>query len=886
MTQPTRPQIAAEKSLGGYTQRHARKLYIGELGNNSGTVDDTARTTSGQDFVFVRLNQDANQVVSALAAASFPHIADVIVVLELVERKGAPYYQVLGIAPNIVYSTADTTWSGVPGEHASQHERRDRGAGGFDPLDVYTRALVNLRARAQITPDLTVHVERGFYIFTSVKEYVGGNSAAFVPPAAVSSQRWDLLYLGSDDALHIVSGAVVSGFGTPVYPACPTNAIPIAYVLLRTAQTSILETDITDARVLWTANQPGGGVAPDSAQYLTLALNGSLTSERVLTAGNGITLTDGGANGNATLSQTAASAGIDTDANVFSVHHSLGGGGNQASPGDHVHPAGNGNLTLASDGGWCWFGDPRAVYYNNQTYFGYIDKSGNIKIRSFNHISQTLSAEFTLHAALEVDDHDNPSILIRASDKRIIVFYSKHVGNVIYERISTNPEDISSFQVETTMDPGSGASGYTYPNPVQLTGETNSPIYLFFRRHNLDGSHPWIAYTKSTDGGVTWGAQVLVAGPDVTYAKVAQNGVDRIDLAVSNHPNEALDHSVYHFYYQGGNYYKSNGTLIASALPLALSDLTKVYDGVATYGWIWDIAIDVEGNPAIAYTTYPGGTADHRYNYAKWVNGAWATNQIVAEGNGSMAVSGAGFEYYSGGVVLDHQDPTIAYLSKYVSSKFEIWKYQTPDNGTTWTGTAITSGSSDKNVRPVAVRNHASDLKFLWLEGTYTSYTNYDLSVKGYGSGVTSFAPSGNTPQDVASANAVGSGTNPPHDDHVHKGVHSLAKQGDTALYGDVTLTGTGGITLTRSSQNIAIDGSGISGGGSHLHGLARWIADGAASAFDLPDIAEYVDSVTDAGVDVDALNYSLSADGTQVTFASVPTAANILQCNYVIMGA
>lgn len=252
MSTPTRPQLNAEKSLGGYTQRHARKLYIGELGNNSGIVDDTARTTSGQDFVFVRLNQDANQVVSALAATSFPHVADIIVILELVERKGAPYYQVLGIAPNIVYSTATATWSGVPGEHASQHERRDRNAGGFDPLDVYTRALVNLRARAQTTPDLTLHVEHGFYIFSSVKEYLGGNSPAFVPPAAASSQRWDLLYLGNDDALHVTSGVAVAGFGTPAYPACPVDAIPLAYVLLRTAQTSILEADITDARVLWT----------------------------------------------------------------------------------------------------------------------------------------------------------------------------------------------------------------------------------------------------------------------------------------------------------------------------------------------------------------------------------------------------------------------------------------------------------------------------------------------------------------------------------------------------------------------------------------------------------------------------------------------------------
>ncbi len=41
--------------------------------------------------------------------------------------------------------------------------------------------------------------------------------------------------------------------------------------------------------------------APKGAQYLTLALDPELTSERVLTAGNGLTLSDTGANGTATL---------------------------------------------------------------------------------------------------------------------------------------------------------------------------------------------------------------------------------------------------------------------------------------------------------------------------------------------------------------------------------------------------------------------------------------------------------------------------------------------------------------------------------------------------------------------------------------------------------
>lgn len=49
-------------------------------------------------------------------------------------------------------------------------------------------------------------------------------------------------------------------------------------------------------------NLPGGtGGAPTDAQYVTLAVDASLSAERVLTAGDGISLTDGGANGNLTI---------------------------------------------------------------------------------------------------------------------------------------------------------------------------------------------------------------------------------------------------------------------------------------------------------------------------------------------------------------------------------------------------------------------------------------------------------------------------------------------------------------------------------------------------------------------------------------------------------
>lgn len=246
----TRNEIQAIQSVKDYTVRKARRLYYGTLGNNAGTVD-----TARNDWVYLRLHGDGNQVVEAYAAVSFPRVANVVVDVEKVDRKGGSYYQVLGVSAGITYTSTDNPFPGLPGEHATTHQRRDRNTGGYDPLDVYNRALVNLRARAQTVPDLTVYVERGFYVITSFKEFVGGNSPAFTVPTSgwTVMQRWDLLYLGNDDALHILQGT--AAYTNPVYPTVPANCIPIAYVILASSDTVITEAMITDARTILSSNQ-------------------------------------------------------------------------------------------------------------------------------------------------------------------------------------------------------------------------------------------------------------------------------------------------------------------------------------------------------------------------------------------------------------------------------------------------------------------------------------------------------------------------------------------------------------------------------------------------------------------------------------------------------
>lgn len=244
----TRSLIQAEQSLASYTQRHSRALLIAVLGNNAGTVDHPTR---GDGWVYARLHGDPNQVVVALDENTVAHTAELVVVVERVIKTGASYYHVLGLASNIVYGT--NPWLSTVALHAEQHQRRDFGVGGNDVLDVYMRALINLRARAQVPAATTLYAERGFYVNQStVKLWAGGNSPVFTFPTAGwpdAKRRTDLLYITTGDILAIATGTETTDGSDPAYPVAPADACyPLAFVWLDSTMTTITESKIEDAR--------------------------------------------------------------------------------------------------------------------------------------------------------------------------------------------------------------------------------------------------------------------------------------------------------------------------------------------------------------------------------------------------------------------------------------------------------------------------------------------------------------------------------------------------------------------------------------------------------------------------------------------------------------
>jgi hypothetical protein len=380
-------------------------------------------------------------------------------------------------------------------------------------------------------------------------------------------------------------------------------------------------------------------------------------------------------------------------------------------------------------GAWCWFGDPRAVYHvgaHRRTYVGWVNGGGDIQVASYDHdTGQRVVA--TVRANFQIDDHAAPSLLMRP-DGHLMVFWSAHFGSAMYYRRAVNPEDISSWGPERTVPTNTpGTYGYTYPNPMQLSAEGNR-IWLLWRGGNFNPT-----FSTSTDG-LSWApARTMISVPGQRpYVKVASNEVDTFHMAFTEAHPRNLRTSIYYARYRAGNLYRANGSLIepASQLPFTPAQADKVYDAAAHGGvkaWIHDIAFDSAGRPVVVFATFPSST-DHRYHYARWTGTRWEDHEFTRAG-GTM--SGSPSEpNYSGGITLDHADPTRVFLAKQVNGVFEIQVWRTTDGGHTWIQRVVTTASGRGNYRAIRPRGQpGTDMDVVWMRGGYPSFTDYRTAI-------------------------------------------------------------------------------------------------------------------------------------------------------------
>ncbi len=378
-------------------------------------------------------------------------------------------------------------------------------------------------------------------------------------------------------------------------------------------------------------------------------------------------------------------------------------------------------------GSWSWFGDPRAVQVDGQfkeTFVGWIDWAGQVTIGAYDPrfgVLRTYVVGVIFH-----DDHSAPSILVEP-DKRLTVFWSGHDGSEMDYRTTLRPEDITAWTAVQHFQQGiPGSDGFTYPNPVLLPDEGNT-LYLFWRGAD------WSAdYATRTLSGRWSPAHELIRQPGQRpYVKVDGNGGNTIALAFTNgHPRNLMT-SVYYAALRGGALWTAGGRRIARLGhgPIAPSRAQLVYNAQATKigSWVWDVALPPGGRPVIVYATFPTNR-NHRYWYARFNGRRWVSHFLTSAGG---TISPGTIEYeYSGGITLDHANPSIVYLSRQVKGGWQIERWSTSNGGYGWRHRTVVPAGRTDNIRPVVPRGWSGGpMGLVWLRGDYRTYTTYRTSV-------------------------------------------------------------------------------------------------------------------------------------------------------------
>lgn len=394
-------------------------------------------------------------------------------------------------------------------------------------------------------------------------------------------------------------------------------------------------------------------------------------------------------------------------------------------------PAGDLFEIMASPGGgWAEPQRAKAVSYNGHTYIGSIQGGsvGDVTVVEVNESTQAVTTH-VLNSSLNgegvtADMHSNPALLVRDSDKRLLAAYCDHNDSTIRLRVSVNtltadPTLSGGFDTERSLDTELNTSNYDYPSLVQLLGETDDPIYLFFRS-SVSGTSRWLV-SKNTDAAVSgddasngWSNNQWVyrnTGFE-PYMQVNSNGVDRIDFIAQNKNEvEVTNNEIRHWYYQAGEFFKTDGTSLGTyplVSPITPATATLAADG-AGYHLFGLERDDVTGD--IAFTASARVSGVHHVYRVMWDGAAWATSDITT----SEAP-------YSWGNGIDPNNFDRALVSRFSGGVADLWEYVNTGGG--WVGTQHSPGGGDDWLWPIFVRNGTADLEAVVLYGTYITYTD------------------------------------------------------------------------------------------------------------------------------------------------------------------
>lgn len=407
-------------------------------------------------------------------------------------------------------------------------------------------------------------------------------------------------------------------------------------------------------------------------------------------------------------------------------------------------------IRVSEDGSWCWFQDDRAILLEDKVIFSGVTSTGTNTVTEWDLGKNQTRAFHLSENTLPADDHNVSALMVRPDGKLLSVYAGHSIDSLVRYRISENAGDIGSWSEEKTVKTN-GRVCYSNVYRLKDSGETFN-----FYRGNENNPH----FLLSTDDGDNWdfGGR-LFEDFGRAYLRYASDGKSRIHFITTEEHPRHHNNSIYHGYYEGGNLYRSDGTLVGpisrtANSPFKPTDFTMVYDGdVSTrsdVAWTSDIKLNAQGYPYIVFSVTKDpitrgetrntslGGLDHRYHYASWDGANWYEQEIAFAGSRLYP----GENEYTGLISLHPTNPKVVYLSADVDPtngkalevagqrRYEIFRGERTATTNAWTWTPITYQSAMDNIRPIVLADAEKEV-VLWLSGRYTTYKDYQLEVNG-----------------------------------------------------------------------------------------------------------------------------------------------------------
>ena len=553
---------------------------------------------------------------------------------------------------------------------------------------------------------------------------------------------------------------------------------------------------------------------------------------------------------------------------------------------------------VADEGAWCWFADPRALHYENAagtinaTYIGYIDVHGNVKATQYDWVKGR-KTDVLIRSYFQPDDHNNPTFVI-LPDERVMIFYTRHTDEAcIWYRISQKPGDISQLGDEKRL---ATANNTTYPSPFILSDDPQH-IYLCWRGI---GWHPTIARLTMPDANddctFDFGPKQIVQSTGARpYAKYQSNGKDKIYVSyTTGHPDNEMPDWLY---FNVIDINKGNGPILRDLNGKQLKVISEgtfnvnktdsyansypatIVDKSANIrNWVWQIALDSDEHPVIAYPHIDDAKTSHAYWYARWNGTKWVNTWVQHAGHAFHQNWNSTERCYSGGMSLDPDHINDMYLS--IPTKdgaynkdgvYEIWKYTIDDEGKVAGSEQITKNSPKNNARPFVIPGSKnSSMRVAWMQGDYYYWMVQKNYPKGYPTAMHCNYDWQETVRDLpdTAVDCICLGQNETlqlsfaMDAAKYSGMlvgsadgtFSYALNGDTQ-YPELTINGKVYRSQNRllTSDAWATQSTGT-GGDSHPTKLATWVL---TMTYDGQTLTTYRNGLVDQVVDVEGLNVS-----------------------------